>query len=242
MPVLCRLAAGMLLAGGVVGTGLAIDAESGYAAGNASLVVSPGEGRPDGSFTATYRWLAGRGRSHTNTCVPSQITFDWDGSTLARATPTRSGNTCVATLRATPPPGRYRGSSPHTITVTSDASVRATYTVIQPQAGRPSGAPASATPPSTTDAAVPQSTGDPGIPSDAPVSAARTDNRHAWSTGTTLDLIGLGTVLFLAAAATLGIVAWRRRDALDARVPAPRAAEDTQPLPLRRGGAHRRSY
>src|SRR5262245_57529162 len=125
MRVLRRLIAGLLLATGVVGAGVAMDGGYGYAAGGTSLVVSPREGRPDAQFTATYRWLPDKGPRHM--CIPDQVTFEWDGSTLGSATSARAGNTCIATLHVAPPRRAYQGTSTHTISVTN-GSARAAYT------------------------------------------------------------------------------------------------------------------
>jgi hypothetical protein len=237
------LAAGLLLAAGVIGACIVIDDRSAYAAGNTSLVVSPGEGSPGAQFTATYRWPAVKAHGQPPACTPSKITFEWDGSTLGQAAPARTGSGCVAALHATPPPGTYRGTSTHTITVANDASARATYQVIERQASQPSSEPPSATSPGTTEATDPPTTAVPGKPSDTASSAALAGSPKSGNAGTTVGLIGFGTVLFLAGAATLGFIAWqRRRLPLAARPASPRAAADTRPLPLRHRGAHRRSY
>jgi hypothetical protein len=243
MRVLRCLAAGLLLAADVIGAGIVIDDRSAYAAGNTSLIVSPGEGSPAAPFTATYRWPSVKAHGQPPTCTPSQITFEWDGSTLGQAAPARSGTGCVAALHATPPPGTYRGTSTHTITVTNDASARATYRVIERPASPPSSGPPSATSPSTTEAADPQATAVPAEPSDTDSSAALAGRPRSGNAGTTVGLIGFGTVLFLAGAATLGFIAWRRRrPPLAARLASRRAAADTRPPFPRHRGVHRRSY
>jgi hypothetical protein len=243
MHVLRCLAAGLLLAAGVIGAGIVIDDRSAYAAGNTSLIVSPGEGTPGAQFTATYRWPSVKAHGQPPACTPSQITFEWDGSTLGQAAPARTGSGCVAALHATPPPGAYRGTSTHTITVANDASARATYRVTERQASQPSSSPPSATPPSTTEAADPQATAVPGEPSDTASSAALAGSPKSGNAGTTAGLIGFGRVLFLAGAATLSFIAWRRRrPPLAAQLASPQAAADTRPLPPRHRGVHRRSY
>ena len=242
MHVLRCLAAGLLLAAGVLGAGIVIDDRSAYAAGNTSLVVTPGEGSPGAQFTATYRWASVKAHGQPPACTPSQITFEWDGSTLGQAATARTGSSCVAALPAAPPPGAYRGTSTHTIAVANDASARATYQVIERQAGQPSGEPTSATSPGTTEAVDPPATAVPGEPSDTASSAALAGSPKSGNGGTTVGLVGFGTVLFLAGAAALGFIAWqRRRPPLAARLASPRAAADTRPLSLRHRGAHRRS-
>jgi hypothetical protein len=239
------LAAGMLLVGGAVGVGLAVDPGSGYAAGDTSLVVSPGSGRPDASFTTAYRWLASsRGRRRTNDCAFTQITFEWDGTVLGRATPTRSGSDCIATLRAVPPSGRYRATGTHTITVTRDSSVRAAYAIVQVQASQPPlSAPASPLPdPSDmTNPLVPDDLGTSGN-SATPAAAQAADSPNVQNTGMTVVLTGFGTVLFLVGAGALGFIVWRRRQATaEMPLPALGANDETQQLPLRHRGAHRRA-
>jgi hypothetical protein len=243
MHVLRCLAAGLLLAAGVIGPGIVIDDRSAYAAENTSLVVSPGAGSPGAQFTATYRWPTVKAHGQPPACTPSQITFEWDGSTLGQAATARTGSGCVAALHAAPPSGAYRGTSTHTITVANDASARAAYQVIERQASQPSSEPPSATSPGTTEAADPPATAVPGEPSDTASSAALAGSPKSGNAGTTVGLIGVGTVLFLGGAATLGFIAWqRRRPPLVARLASPRAAADTRPLPLRHRGVHRRSY
>src|SRR5258707_12438247 len=129
MRVPSRPVVGLLLVAGLIGAGVAVKAPSGYAARNTSLIVSPDQGSANTQFTVTYRWpsTTAKKRPNTHACTPEQITFEWDGSPLGRATATSAGNACVAVLRAAPPPGTRQGG--HTITVDTDSSVRATYTV-----------------------------------------------------------------------------------------------------------------
>jgi hypothetical protein len=240
MRVLRCLAAGVLLAAGIIGAGIAIDVRSGYAAGNSSLVVSPGQGSPDAQFTATYRSPSARGRGHPNTCPTAQITFKWDGSPLGQAAPTRTGNTCVAALHAAPPPGVYRGTSSHTITVSNDASAHARYLVVVRQASTPSSGPPSATPTGTTESAVnPQSAGVAGTPPDTASSSPYAGSQAATS-GMTMWVVAFGAVLFLAGAGMFGVITWRRRHPnLGTEAPRALADTDTRPLPLRHRPAHR---
>ncbi len=244
MRALRRPAAGLLLAAGIIGAGIAIDAPSGHAADNTSLTVSPGEGSPDAQFTAVYRWPSTKARKHANACVPGQITFAWDGALLGRAASTRAGNACVAVLQATPPPGAYHGTSGHTISVTDDASAQARYTITERPAGSPS-AGTSATPDSATESAVdPQATGLAGVPAapsdtDSPTTLGQQDA----SSGVTGWLIAFGVLLFLAGAGTFGVIAWRtRRPKSATEAPWTPADTDTQPLPLPDQATHRGAH
>jgi hypothetical protein len=242
MRALRRPAAGLLLAAGIIGAGIAIDAPSGHAANNTSLAVSPGRGSPDAPFTVIYRWPSTnlRKRSGGHACMPGQIAFEWDGSLLGRAASTPAGDGCVAVLQAAPPPGAYRGASAHTIGVTNDRSARATYTVIE----RATGAETSATPDSTTDPPIdPQATGLAGVPATPPGAASPTalaGGQQGGDGGVTGWLIAFGVLLFLAGAGTFGLVAWRARHPKpDADAPWSPADTDTQSLSLRDRGAWR---
>jgi hypothetical protein len=210
MLVLRRRAAGLLLAGGIIGTGIAIDTPPGHAA-DTSLTVSPGRGSVDAQFTVTYRWPAARGRRHTSICVPDQVTFEWDGSPLGRAAATPAGSACVATLRTTPPQGALHGTDTYAISVTNDRSARATYTVTEGPAGTPSANPSSAAPDGLDPGADPQATDVAGEPS---ASAAPTAERAAGGSanlGAPGWLIAFGTVLFLVGAGMFGMIAWQSR-------------------------------
>jgi hypothetical protein len=245
MRALCRPAAGLLLAAGIIGAGIAIDAPSGHSADNTSLSVSPGEGSPDAQFTAVYRWPSIKARKHSNACVPDQVTFEWDGAPLGRAASTRAGSACVAVLRAAPPPGAYHGTSGHTISVTGDASARASYTVTERPTSSPSAGTSSATPDSATESAVdPQPTGLAGVPAppsdtDSPTTLGQQDA----NSGVTGWLIAFGALLFLAGAGTFGIIAWRTRHPKSAAAaPWTPADADTQTLPLPDQATHRGAH
>jgi hypothetical protein len=236
MRVLRRPAAGPLLAAGIIGAGVAVGAPCGYAANNTSLAIGPGQGSPVAQFTVMYRWPSTKARKHSDAhaCMPDQVTFEWDGSLLGRAASTLDGDTCVAALRAAPPPGAYHGASVHTIRVANDASAHATYTVVERPAGPPSAGTSSAAPERTTDSAVdPQVTGVAGVPapSDAASPTARADGQQGADSGVTGWLTAFGVVLFLAGAGAFGVIAWRtRHPGPDAEAPGSPADTDTQPL------------
>jgi hypothetical protein len=194
----------LLLAGGVIAAGLAISPPPGYAAGGTSLAVSPGKGSPDTAFTVTYRWPSTRARKHATTCAPSQITFHWDGSVLGNVTSTLSGDSCVAALRATPPAdGADAGS--HTITVTSDASARATYVVTGDPTGTPS--PGASDPGPVIDPQTP----DNAQPTDAASPAGLTAPRQGGGDGMIGVLSTFGVILLLAGAGILVFIFLRVR-------------------------------
>lgn len=234
-----RPVVGLLLVAGLIGAGVAVEAPSGYAARNTSLVVSPDQGGANTQLTVTYQWPSTTARRHnTHACTPEQITFEWDGSLLGRATATSTGNACVAVLRASPPPGTRQGA--HTITVDTDSSLRATYTYTVTARPSSTATPSSATPDTTTDAAIdPLATGSqdalapvPDTTSQAGIADGRRggDGASAW-------YIALGVLLFLAGTSALGVIVWRmRRPKSD--------VEHTRTVPLRaRPGwrpAHRR--
>jgi hypothetical protein len=194
----------LLLAGGMIAAGLAISPSPGHAAGGTSLAVSPGKGSPDTAFTVTYRWPSARGRKHTTTCAPSQITFHWDRSVLGTVTSTLTGDSCVAALRATPP-AEGADAGTHTITVTSDASARATYVVT----GDPTGTPI----PGASD---PGPVIDPQTPDAQPTDAASPAGLTAPRQGGGGDgMIGVlstfGVILLLAGAGILVFILLRTR-------------------------------
>jgi hypothetical protein len=229
MLVLRRRAASLLLTGGIIGAGIAIGAPSGYGA-DTGLAVSPRQGSPDAQFAATYRWPATKGRRHSTVCAPGEITFEWDGSLLGRATPTQAGGTCVATLRATPPQRTYRGATTHAISVTSDRSARATYTVTERTAASPSADASPAVTDSTTDpAGDPAATDLAGAPAASAGPTAPTVGQNA-NSGASFWLIAFGTTLFLAGVGMFGMIAWRARHPKpDAQAPRPSPDNQTQP-------------
>ncbi len=233
-----RLVALLLLAVGTVGAGVALGAPTGYAAGTASLTANPRSGAPDAQFTVAYRWTEIR-RKHSEQqgCFPNQIAFEWDGEPLGRAAATLTDGACVATLRATPPRGTYRGTSTHTITVVGDRSARITYTVGDaapatsgPEAGFSPEAPASdaAAAPGEVDA------------------TARAGSEQSGSGGPGV-LIAFGVILTLVGAGTVGFILWRmRHPKSDLDEPDPDQAallEETRPMslgyPAGQSGAHR---
>jgi hypothetical protein len=144
----------LVIAGLLVAAGVGIDALPGYAAPT-GLTVSPGQGSPDTEFTATFRYSS---QVSNNQCG-SDIPFGWDGSTLGHAKSVADGDSCVATLRKTPPPGSHAGN--HTISVKISTGggnngkfvyeTKTTYTVtagpapIPPAGENPPGAHASST-------------------------------------------------------------------------------------------------
>jgi hypothetical protein len=236
MRALRRPAVGLLLAAGIVGAGIAINAPSGYAVDDTSLTVSPDQGGPDAQFTVVYRWPAANARKHSTAraCMPGQITFEWDGSSLGRAPATLAGGSCAATLRAAPPPGAYHGTAAHTISVTNDASARATYTVTE----RPAGTPSAGTPDSATDSAVDPPAILPATPPGAAGSTALADGQQGAGDGTAW-LIAIGVVLALTGAGVFGVVVWRTRHPKpDAEAPWLLADDNTQPIAVR-PAAHR---
>jgi hypothetical protein len=208
MRALRRPSVGLLLVAGVIGAGIAIDAPPGYATNDTSLVVSPGVGGADAQFTVRYRSPTVRIRKHLAGCLLGQITFQWDGVLLGRAASTEVGGSCVATLNATPPPGAYQGASSHTLTVTNDASARATYTVTEGTDGTQPSAGAA------DPGADPQPTefvGVPAGPPDGVGSTAVTGGQPGAGSGVTGWLIAFGAVLVLTGGGALGFFLWRIR-------------------------------
>jgi hypothetical protein len=260
-----RPVVGLVLVGGLIGAGVAVKAPSGYAARNTSLVVSPDQGSANTPLTVTYRWpsTTATRRPTTHACRPEQITFEWDGSLLGRATATSTGNACVAVLRASPPPGTRQGA--HTITVDTDSSLRATYTYAVTASPSSAATPSSLTPESTTDAAIDPlatgsqdalatgsegalATGSEGALAPVPYTTSQAgiaDGRQGGD-GASAWYIALGVILFLAGASAFRAVLWRtRRAKADADVVWLPTIGNTQPLPLRTRRvwrpAHRRS-
>lgn len=226
----CR-AAGLLLAAGMIGAGIAIGAPSGYAAGSASLTVSPGEGSPDARFTVTYRWPVTRGRKHVTGCLPGQVTVEWDGSVLGRAVSRPDGETCVAALEATPPRGS--GAGRHTVSVTRDASARATYLVT----GSPTEEPSAGTVDSTDPPVGPQVPDASGVPADAaaPAGTGTPEARQDSGGGLMGWLISFGALLVVGGAGMFGFILWRSRRA----GPEPAWDMDTRPVAMRNRAARR---
>jgi hypothetical protein len=241
----------------LVAAGFAIGAPSAYADDNARLGLSPNHGSPDAPFTATLRWQAVK-HGKTRQCAPDQITFEWDGSVLGSAPSVPAGDSCIATLSATPPAGTYQGVSAHVISVSGARGVRVRYTVVPgPAAARgtsraPSAASPEATPDSTETATAEAETNSPAAPAAAATAkpAAGEQRPDSGLTGLTGLIVAFGTVLFLAGAGTFGLIAWRARRArsetgtqadteplLDVTrpLPIPRQAgsqEDSQPVQL----------
>jgi hypothetical protein len=249
--VLRRPTAGLLLAAGIIGAGIAIGAPSGYAVDNASLAVSPSQGSPGAQFTVMYRWQSTsvRGRKHPSGCAPGQITFEWDGSPLGSAAATLAGNSCVAVLRVAPPPGVYHGASVHTISVASDPSARATYTVVDGPGSTPSAGTSSATPDDTAtySAVDPQATAVAGVQTAPPDTASPTAladrGQDTGGGGIAGWLIAFGAVLFLTGAGTLGLSGWRARHPKpDAETPWSLANGDTQQFSLPDRAARRAAH
>jgi hypothetical protein len=217
--------------------GIAVNAPSGYAVNDSSLSVSPDQGGPDARFTVVYRWPAGNARKHSTarTCMPTQITFRWDSSSLGRAPSTLAEDGCAATLRVAAPAGAY---GTHTISVTNDESARASYEVTEHAAGTPSAAiPGSADP--AVDPPVPVMV--PTTPSQAATAMA---NQQQGAGGWAGWLIAFGLVLALAGAGMFGVMIWRTRHPKpDPDEPWSPEGFDTQQLPVHsravRPAAHR---
>jgi hypothetical protein len=245
----------------LVAAGIAIGAPSAHADNNASLGVSPAHGSPDAQFTATLRWQPSK-HDKTPLCAPAQVTFEWDGSALGSAAAALAGDSCVATLRATPPAGTYQGVSTHVISVGGAQGVRARYTVVPAAAApaspqTPSAATPTATPDSTNTATADVQVSSPAEPGAAantsgpatPAAAAQTPDNGL--TGLTGWIVALGALLFLAGAGAFGAIAWRAHRAkptIDVPWSSPETANQpadateppaaaTQALPIQRQAA-----
>jgi hypothetical protein len=232
-----RPVAGLLLAAVIVGAGTVIDASSGYAAGGASLAVSPSEGSPQAQFTVTYRWPSTRARKHAAACVPDQITFKWDGALLGHAASTLARDSCVAALNATAPPGGSDART-HTITVAEDASAHATYLVT----GDPAGTPSAGASDSTDPPVDPQMTG-AATPADAAGPTGLTTEQQGGGSGMMGWLIVFGALLVLAGVGMFGFIIWRtRRPEPDAQAPWSPGDMDTQPIAVQDRAARRSAH
>jgi hypothetical protein len=207
-----RIATAVLVVTGTLGAGTALGAPDGYAANGTELQVSPDTGAADSHLTVTYRWPAARHGRHVVGCVPTTVTFTWDGTTLGRAAATTAGDSCTATLGAVPPDGAQTTGT-HTIGVASDASVRVTFTVTDGASAEPGTDPSDGVPDPEVE---PQTVGPDGItgslrdPGALPTDGA---GGHGGGTGV---LIALGVLLVAAGMGTFGYVVWRlRQDDLD---------------------------
>lgn len=239
----------LVVVGLLVAAGITIGVPFAYADSNASLGVSPAHGSPDGQFTAILRWQPPK-HGKTPQCLPDQVTFEWDGAVLGRTASVLVGDSCLATLRATPPTGAYQGVSNHIIGVNGARDLHARYTVVAGSPATPGGsqppAAAAATPESTSTAATDAQTNNPTdpaatssglVPAAPAVGAQPPGNSLSWVPG---GIVALGTVLFLAGAGAFGVIVWRTRRAKAAAATEPLLAATepllapTQPLPIPR--------